>query len=107
MSETNETTEAVEEPKKEFTGSPDEIERQIEQARANMGETVDELVDRLRPANQAKAAKAKAQDFAERTKDTFNDAVGGDAESQKKLGIAAGAIAGAILLAALRHHHRK
>ena len=100
-----ETTEATE-AKKEFTGSPEEIKRQIEEARNDMGDTVDELVDRLRPANQAKAAKEKAANFAASAKDTFDDAVAGDADSQKKLGIAAGAIAGVILLAALKFHRK-
>ena len=92
--------------KTEFNGSPEEIERQIETARTDMGQTVDELVDRLRPANQVKAAQTKVQDFAQQTKVTFSEAMQGDADSQKKLGIAAGVVAGALLLAKLRHRHR-
>ncbi|WP_297724765.1 DUF3618 domain-containing protein [uncultured Mobiluncus sp.] len=92
--------------KKEFNGSPEEIERQIETARSDMGQTVDQLVDRLRPANQVKEAKAKAQNFAQQAKDTFTDAVEGDVDSQKKLGIAAGVVAGVLLLAKLRRRHR-
>lgn len=92
--------------KTEFTGSPEEIERQIETARTDMGQTVDELVDRLRPANQVKAAQAKAQDFAQLAKSTFTDAIEGDVDSQKKLGIAAGVVAGVLLLAKLRRRHR-
>lgn len=92
--------------KTEFNGSPEEIERQIEAARTDMGQTVDELVDRLRPANQVKAAQTKAQDFAQQTKATFSEAMQGDVDSQKKLGIAAGVVAGVLLLAKLRHRHR-
>lgn len=92
--------------KTEFNGSPEEIERQIEAARSDMGQTVDQLVNRLRPANQVKEAKAKAQDFAQQAKSTFTDAVEGDVDSQKKLGIAAGVVAGVLLLAKLRRRHR-
>lgn len=92
--------------KKEFNGSPEEIERQIETTRSDMGQTVDQLVDRLRPANQVKEAKVKAQNFAQQAKVTFTDAVEGDVDSQKKLGIAAGVVAGVLLLAKLRRRHR-
>lgn len=92
--------------KKEFTGSPEEIERQIETTRSEMGQTVDQLVDRLHPANQVREAQAKAQDFAQRAKATFTDALDGDAASQKKLGVVAGVVAGVLLLARLSHRQR-
>ncbi|MCI6584994.1 MAG: DUF3618 domain-containing protein [Mobiluncus porci] len=90
----------------DFGENPSDIEDKIRRAREEMSETVDELVDRMRPANQAKAAKEKAMGMADAAKQTFDDALAGDAESQKKLGIAAGAIAGFILLATLKHRKK-
>lgn len=90
----------------EFGANPEEIQRQIDKARLDMGATVDELVDRMRPANQAKAAKEKAMDAASSAKQTFDEALAGDGESQKKLGLAAAAVAGVAFLAFLRHRRK-
>ena len=86
----------------QIPSTPEEIENFIRQSRLDMGDTVDELVNRLHPKNQAKAAKAKAQGLVEDLKQTAVQAKDGDAEARKKVGIAAGVVVGLVLLRALR-----
>lgn len=86
----------------QIPSTPEEIENFIRQSRLDMGDTVDELVDRLHPKNQAKAVKAKAQGLVEDLKQTAVQAKDGDAEARKKVGIAAGVVVGLVLLRALR-----
>lgn len=86
----------------QIPSTPEEIEDFIRQSRLDMGDTVDELVERLHPKNQAKAVKAKAQGLVEDLKQTAVQAKDGDAEARKKVGIAAGVVVGLVLLRALR-----
>lgn len=90
----------------EFSDNPSEIEDEIRRTRDEIGATVDELVDRMKPANAANAAKEKVLEWVESAKETVNEAAAGNVESQKKLGIAAGAVAGFLLLATLKHRKK-
>lgn len=86
----------------DFGTDPSTIEAHIRQAREEVAATVDELVERMRPANQAKALKDKGLGLVDAARDTVADAIAGDAEARKKVGIAAGAVAGLALLALRR-----
>ncbi|EFM46745.1 hypothetical protein HMPREF0580_0626 [Mobiluncus mulieris ATCC 35239] len=88
----------------DFGTDPQTIEAHIRQAREEVAATVDELVDRMRPANQAKALKDKALGVVDAARETVADAISGDDAARKKVGIAAGAIAGLTLLALRRRH---
>lgn len=90
----------------EFNGTPAEIKSQIERARRDMGDTVDELVDRLHPKNQFKAAKETASGAADNVRATLSAAADGDDEARRKLGKVAGVVAAVAVLILLKRRRR-
>lgn len=90
----------------EFNGTPAEIKSQIERARRDMGDTVDELVDRLHPKNQFKAAKETVSSAADNIRVTLGAAADGDNDARRKLGKAAGVVAAVAALIMLKKRRK-
>ena len=91
-----------------------QISEDLERQRAELAATIDELYSRVQPAAIAQEAKQEATARLESLKDaaslTIQDAVGGNAEALKKVGIVALSAVGAlgvIILLATRKSRRE
>ena len=91
-----------------------QISEDLERQRAELAATIDELYARVQPAAIAQEAKQEATARLESLKDaaslTIQDAVGGNAEALKKVGIVALSAVGAlgvIILLATRKSRRE
>ena len=82
----------------EVSGTPDQIEKQLEELRTQLSSTVDQLADRVKPANLAADIKDSAieqgQAAKTRVSEMIEGAKQGDRDAQKKV-----AIAGAVVVA--------
>ncbi|OKL46571.1 hypothetical protein BSR29_07030 [Boudabousia liubingyangii] len=88
----------------DFSGSPESIERQLEQIRAEFATNVEALAGRVTPKALAQDAKESAKEKVENTKaavvNTVNNAKEGDRVAQRNIAIAAAATAAVIGLVA-------
>lgn len=78
---------------KAVSRTPEEIEAEIEQARANLAVTLDELVDRVKPANVARRT-------SEKVRAQFVDSETG-APRMDRIGPIAGGVVGLVVLVVL------
>ncbi|AOZ72008.1 hypothetical protein BK816_00770 [Boudabousia tangfeifanii] len=90
----------------EVSGSPAEIEKQLEAIRQEMAQTVNDLSDRVKPAALAEGAKAAANEKVANVKATVNSTVegakAGDRVAQRNLAIAGAATVAVVGLIAWR-----
>jgi len=80
--------------------SPQQIERDIEAARANLAVTLDEIVHRVKPANLAAGAK-------EKVRAQFIDGDTGAPRMERIAPIAGGAVALVVLIVLLKRNKKK
>lgn len=83
----------------EVSGTPDQIEKQLEELRTQLSSTVDQLAERVKPANMVADIKDSAVEQGQAAKNRVLELVDGakqgDRDAQKKVAIA-GAVAAAV-----------
>ncbi|OKL48621.1 DUF3618 domain-containing protein [Boudabousia marimammalium] len=96
-------------PKEIDTRTPEEIEMRLAELRAELTQTVDELTDRVKPANLLADAKASLAEGAKKAQygaqKLVEDAQQGDPQAIKTLAIAGGvtvAVAALVIWRVLR-----
>ncbi|UGQ15536.1 DUF3618 domain-containing protein [Yinghuangia sp. ASG 101] len=85
---------------KAVSRTPEEIEAEIERARANLAVTLDELVDRVKPANVARRT-------SEKVRAQFVDSETGAPRVDRIAPVAGGVVGVVVLVVLLKRRGRK